>query len=508
MFERQELIIFVTGLMAIAISSILLFLLGMKAAILGFFIVIGGVLAFQFPRKSLYIFLIYLCFAGTITYYIPGIYRINGDKISFSTIYPIFQLFKDIFYFPPLIAIIFSREFFQEMLPKIKPLKWALLLFISSCLLTFIFVNIPSQFTAERGNPFLMGILGLKIWLSYIPLIFCAFFLIKSHQNLLFISRLQTVLIIICCSLTITQFLLLIGGICQGNIGLSNNIIDNPTLQARCFVGGSLLYYPEWNLIRLPGTFVSPWQWGWFLIASIFFTVANSQSDTSKLWRIVSWIGTILVIFTTIISGQRIALLLVPIIFISLFLLTEKRDKKFAIKLGIMSFLSVILLALPFIQKTIFLFLKRWNYSPPFNFIFEQIQFAIAKQKGIFGNGLATTSSMARKLGEITPLEVFHAQLTYEMGYLGLISFLILVSMIVFFIFKTYQLLTNKSLKNLCICLGMFILLISYNVYYYPLIVDPIAVYYWLVIGIIFKLPEIDKNLEKTNQINSAFQDN
>jgi hypothetical protein len=41
----------------------------------------------------------------------------------------------------------------------------------------------------------------------------------------------------------------------------------------------------------------------------------------------------------------------------------------------------------------------------------------------------------------------------------------------------------------------VFVLFISYNTYYYPLDVDPVAVYYWLCAGIIFKLPILDKQI-------------
>jgi hypothetical protein len=39
-------------------------------------------------------------------------------------------------------------------------------------------------------------------------------------------------------------------------------------------------------------------------------------------------------------------------------------------------------------------------------------------------------------------------------------------------------------------------LLISYNTYYYPLDVDPVAVYYWFAAGMILKLPELDREVD------------
>ena len=34
---------------------------------------------------------------------------------------------------------------------------------------------------------------------------------------------------------------------------------------------------------------------------------------------------------------------------------------------------------------------------------------------------------------------------------------------------------------------------ISYSPYYYPLDVDPVAVYYWLAAGIVLKIPELER---------------
>ncbi|HEY9601348.1 MAG TPA: hypothetical protein V6C85_07050, partial [Allocoleopsis sp.] len=39
----------------------------------------------------------------------------------------------------------------------------------------------------------------------------------------------------------------------------------------------------------------------------------------------------------------------------------------------------------------------------------------------------------------------------------------------------------------------VFVLFISYNTYYYPLDVDPVAVYYWFFAGVTLSLPEIDR---------------
>ncbi|MDY7007828.1 MAG: hypothetical protein SWX82_28805 [Cyanobacteriota bacterium] len=47
------------------------------------------------------------------------------------------------------------------------------------------------------------------------------------------------------------QFLLLSTGICVGTHGLVKDELFKATLEAKCFVGGAILFSPEVNMIRL-----------------------------------------------------------------------------------------------------------------------------------------------------------------------------------------------------------------------------------------------------------------
>jgi hypothetical protein len=68
----------------------------------------------------------------------------------------------------------------------------------------------------------------------------------------------------------------------------------------------------------------------------------------------------------------------------------------------------------------------------------------------------------------------------------------------------------DRSLRGYGAAFWTFILVISYNTYYYPLDVDPVAVYYWFFAGIVLKLPELDKQepavLPDTNPKKSRFK--
>ncbi|AFZ48597.1 hypothetical protein Cyast_2654 [Cyanobacterium stanieri PCC 7202] len=494
---KKYLPFLILGLSAIAFPLLLYVLSGMRGFIAGILLVIGGAYLYRYPNTSLYLLLIYICFGGTITYLIPGTYITDGAFIRFTPQYAILQIIIDVFYIPPLIAIVlaYKKQDYQQAYQKYKPIFGAIIAFIFVTLIHFLFINIPNHFQAEQGNQILVGIIGLKTWLGYIPLILCGYYLSKTKKHLTTIIKLQIILIVICCVLTLFQYYALTAGLCIGSVGLPEPTFHRTSLQARCLIGGSLLYYPDWNLIRLPGTFVAPWQWGWFLISSIFFGVMGTLIPAEKYWHYLSWFAIFLLVIVSIISGQRIALLLVPLFLIILLLVTENNFKKIGIKLGITILLIIIGFNLNFVQSAINNFVGRWNYSDPITFFINTFSREL-NQLNIFGNGVGVTLSAARRFGSISLIEIFPAQIIHEMGILGIITFYILATIIVIQGYKSYQKIEDKSIKKIGLCLWIFILFISYNPYYYPLVVDPVNIYYWFSFGILLRLPSMEKNQE------------
>ena len=491
--NRQELFIVILVAIASCVSIVLVIVSGLQTSIIGTAIVVFLAIAYRYPRRGLWLFLIYMPFAGTVSYAFGSIYQAVGGYVSYSRDYAIFHLAKDAFYLPALMAIILSSQWLIKLRKNILPLLIAILLLLVSCLLTLFLVNLSQQLSASSTDrSFLMGIVGLKILIGYIPLLFCGYYLIRDRAELNFLMRLQTTIILICCSLCLIQYLFLSSGICPGSSSLPDPASTRVSLQARCFVGGSLLYNPAKKLISLPGTFVAPWQWAWFLISSSFFSFAAFVNESVLRWRIINFVTISLVLIAAIISGQTTATLLVPIIYLVLLLVTESNKTKLGLKLGI-ALLLLILVAnnLGVFGSAFDSIIARWNYTPPQSFIVEQFQWIT--QDGIkpLGYGLGRAASAARKLGKIVLIETFYPRLLYEVGWLGTLLFLIVVSLVTAFGFRVYRTLQRSPLKKLTICLWIFIVLISYNTYYYPLVVEPVAIYYWFFAGVLLKLPEI-----------------
>ncbi len=491
--EKQIILIITVLFSTVFIGYFFLLIAGTQGAILGALLVPCTVLSYLFPRWGLLAFLIYLPLGGTITYAVAGVFQAFGRGVSYTGSYSLFHLAKDAFYIPALLGIFINYKVWQKKPLKFQPLILFIAFFVIACFLTFFFVNLSEDFSNTKDKIALMGLVGLKVWLGYIPLIFCAYYCFNNQKKLLLFNRVLLLLILVACTLCLIQYLLLVYGICPGSSELPRPSNTSASLRAQCFVGGSLLFNPGKNLIRLPGTFVAPWQWAWFLITSSFITYGISLSDPSRLWKFLSFAAMGTVLIATLISGQRTALLLVPIIYLVLFLLTQEKNKNLLIKLGIIFILTVIITTqIGLVDERIANFIQRWQYAPPQEFILNQIQWLTHNRITLLGNGLGRTASAARRLGSIRLVETFPVQMIYEIGILGYLGFLSVVTTLTILTFKAYRSLKTPALRGLGLCLWVFILLISYNPYYYPLAVDPVAVYYWFIAGMLLKLPVLE----------------
>ncbi|MBD1823972.1 hypothetical protein H6F51_15935 [Cyanobacteria bacterium FACHB-DQ100] len=470
-------------MISIVVGMALFAIGGIKGGAGGFAGVLTLMLSFKFPWQALHAFLIYMPFGGTITYATVG----NN---------PLMQLAKDGMYIPALIAIYqgCKRQKLSMMIPP--SLKTPLLLLLVYCILVLLFVNGAQQFTGKPSEkPFLMGILGLKVLLGYAPLIPCAYYLMQKKQDVYNLMRVTVVVVIICCGLAFVQYMLLKTGRCKGTVGEGADLFK-ASLDARCFVGGALLYTPEQGVIRLPGTFVAPWQWGWYLISSAFTTFAVTFFDRNLLWKIIGGIGMLGTIIMAVICGQRIALMLVPTMIVIQLITTGQiaNLKRFLpIGIGLVGAIVVAMASNPaVVQERVDSAVSRWNASPPDAFIKEQFN-TVVRGASLLGKGLGRATNSARAMGETQLIETYYPKVMYEIGPIGVILFLVLVTGLTIACFKAYHSVKDKNLRGYGAVFWTFVLVISYNTYYYPLDVDPVAVYYWFFAGVALKLPELDR---------------
>lgn len=455
-------------------------------------------LSLKYPRQAFWGFLMYLPLSGTVTY------ALGGSVVL--------QLAKDGIYLPALIGL--WRSCRQMRIPfwASKALKPTLLILLACCLITLLFVNGMQQLKkpfSDDKSPMALGLLGLKVFMGYIPIIFCTYHLLRSKKELLFATRITSVLAIVCSALAYVQYYFLLTGRCAGTDHLEGSGLFKATIDARCFVGGSLVWSPSQNMVRLPGTFVAPWQWAWFLISNAFFTYTTAFNDPSPLWRLIGLAAMGGVFMNAVISGQRIALALVPVVTVILLVLTGQVTnlKRFLpIGLGLTVLLGGAAVLFPdVLQERIDSFTSRWAASPADEFIGEQISFVLKKaQSNLFGAGLGRATNSARIFGRTTLIETWFPKVLWEVGFPGFAAFIAFVTAITVTTFKAYRSVKEKNLRGIGASYWVFVLFISYQTYYYPLDVDPVAVYYWYAVGVLLRLPDIDLADRKQRRLEAA----
>ncbi|MEM1309064.1 MAG: hormogonium polysaccharide biosynthesis protein HpsL [Cyanobacteria bacterium P01_H01_bin.153] len=449
-------------------------------------------LSFRFPRYAIYGFVFYLPFSGTVTY------ALGGSAIL--------QLAKDAIFFPALIAVFLFCQKYKQPLIIPTGLKIPLTIYGTYLMAVMLFVNGSQQLSAEGEIPILLGILGLKAQVGYLLLITCIYYLINTKKDLYFILRAQVILIIVCCGLAFMQYMMLRSGACPGTVGTGDDLFK-ASLEARCFVGGSLLYAPSQGQIRLPGTFVAPWQWGWFLISSAFFAFGTAFNDRALVWKIIGLVAMGAVFTLALVSGQRIALALVPFTIVLLLIMTGQiANLKRFLPIGIALAVILGLAATQYpdvVAERLASFQSRWSAAPPQDFIIHQLQWAMDAQQGILGRGVGRATNAARIFGDTVLVETYHSKVLYETGVIGLISMLSVYTVLTVACFRAYRTIKDPNLRGYGASMFVFVLFISYFPYYYPLDVDPVNVYYWLAAGIVLKLPDIDRQ-ERLKQSKSG----
>ncbi|MEM8640322.1 MAG: hormogonium polysaccharide biosynthesis protein HpsL [Cyanobacteria bacterium P01_G01_bin.54] len=464
--------------------------------------------SFQYPRTALWMFLAYMPFSGTVLYQIVG-----GNAI--------FNLAKDGFFIPAFIALFLECRRRKQKQPVwvSDKLVVTLGLLAVSAGLTLLVVNGAMQFVlplcqnlpnggqgmmCKDGIPLAQGVLGLKVLLGYVPLIFCGYHFIRNQRQLLWLGRFHLLLAIACCGLGILQYLMLERGSCIGTQNEVGDALFKASIEAKCLVGGALGYSPSQNFIRLPGTFASPWHWSWFLISNSAITFTTAFCDTALWWRLGGLMGMAMVFVNAVISGQRIALALVPVVTVILLVLTGQLGnlKRFIpIGLGLLVLLGGVMATNPeLVQERIDSFTSRVEASPPQEFIVTQFKWAMNEQRGFLGRGLGKATNSTRIFGQTALVETFHPKLLYEMGYPGMIAFVAFTTHITWVTFWTTRSLKTVSIRNIGGSLWVFILIISFFPYWYPLDTDPVAVYYWLFVGVILKMPVLDRNEQAKRQ--------
>jgi hypothetical protein len=326
------------------------------------------------------------------------------------------------------------------------------------------------------GAP-LIGLLGVKIWLGYVPLFFLGADLFSTRNELR--VWLWTVL-----AATLPASLY---GLYQFNLGMSGDLAEGT--RPGEFAGGYVATGFDSGNFRLSSLFPSSTQFDYHLFFALFVGAALLVLERRHLAR---WLALGLLALIAIdvgLTGTRKLYLIVPSAILWFLLLEKKRTRQIQ---GALIFAAAGVLVSAVLGAVLLLRVHTIESVYDNRFEFAQTSFFDAVQRSPMGLGSGMASGPARYLDpERLFVETLPAKAVVELGILGLVSLILFygsVAMAGFWSVKRCR--DDEDLRSTALLLAIYLAaLMITSVYGWPMDLDPANVDSWLSAGIVAGMP-------------------
>lgn len=353
-------------------------------------------------------------------------------------------------------------------------------------LLSFIILAILFYSLAEMLNPSLIsplvGLLGIKTLLFYIPLLYVGYEIIdESHKIIRFMAYMM-ILCNISCFFGIYQY---IGGY---------EVIKAFQPVAVLSSAGALGQY-----YKMPGSFAGVGNFAGFLQIMFGLAFGLFYCRTKPLLKIFSIITMVNIGLVLVLMGQRSGwVFMLLCLFLGTFALSDNRKTRFvrvAVALFVfLSFLFVIsstdnIVGDRFSQFSSGDGFQKYLYDAPTGNIENQLG-RLTTQGTIFGYGIGMAAPGSRYLNTNSEfIEAFTAVLIYELGFPGFILVTALLFMLVWVVSKALVEVVDFHYHNL-IYFGLIVVIyiIIVGITYAPLNIPPNGQFFWLLPGMFIGL--------------------
>jgi hypothetical protein len=406
---------------------------------------------------------------------------------------PLPVLFKDIFFVIPAYLFFLSSQKNGLSKESIPPS-------IILAMLALTILVLAQAFNPGVAN-WMVAAIGIKVWLFYLPLIYLAYAMVKSREDLIWLLRLMVAIACIPCGLGIAQWLAsMVFGYQTTMTSFYGDAAEGATQGFVSFdVGGS--FY------RIPSTFTFVTQYFGYTLAMIVPAYTLMKMDPSRNWRKFATATLGLIILASFMSGARAAYLFVPILLLLIYVLEGKFMGM--VKIAVMLPLA-LLVAMSIGKIDPFMMFELMtelfvNYS--YEIVEQGLLDSITTEPLGIGTGMNT--GPARYAFEdpdsFIGIENYYAKAVTELGVIGLTVVVALFLILMSHGFRVYRQLHDQGLRSCSAAILAFIVTMALNSFKgWQIDLDPINVYFWIFSGFILKLDRLDKFNRKTNKNRQA----
>jgi len=435
--------------------------LALVAALLSLPVTVLGLVRWRAAFAGL---LVFLPFAGVVTL---ALYPADLPK-----------LFKDaLFVVPALAGFVLARNRSED----VPAVGFA----VVAAMATF-----AALVVAQTLNPALastgIAVIGLKIWLLYVPLAFLAAAYLRSYRDLVAVMRLLTVLAVLPCTLGLVQWAL------SATIGYGATMQWFYGAAARGATQGFQRFADYGGLFyRVPSTFTFAAQYSYFALAMLVPTYVVMVSDPSARWRTAGRLVFALVVAAGILSGARGNVLLVPMTIALVVVLDGRFSTGASIGLVLPVLVTGAALAGGLDPFRLFEGVADLVGHHGRNVVLGSLGHALDEYPFGLGTGMGAVAARHVAGGDRTVvLENFYAKSVVEFGIAGLVVVAVLFGTILArglgVLRRTAATPLRAPAAALLSCLFVFVASSGKG---FALEIDPMNVLFWVYTGFLMKLP-------------------
>ncbi len=345
----------------------------------------------------------------------------------------------------------------------------------------------------------LVGAIGVKVWLLYVPLLFLGYHLVRDRADLSRLLALMSLSAVLPLALGIVEAILInrgYAGIVYGWYG------DSAAASTQNFA--QFNYGPAGVLRRVPSTFSFVTQYYAFTVSMVVVTYAWWQGVlVGTKW---AWLGRLiwlLAIAAAFLSGARSAFLVIPFLVLLIVALDRRAGLRLSGRLLIpVAALFATVAALGATVPTLMLSTLQ-TAALSFNAIFvEGFRQALGTTWLGLGTGINTNAARyAYSRPELfqgvggTWYESWWVKIVLELGVVGLLLVGLLFATLVGKGLREHRALGDPRLRVISAALLAFLIWnLAFGVKGQYIDFDPINVYFWLFAGVLAKIAVLDRN--------------
>jgi hypothetical protein len=346
----------------------------------------------------------------------------------------------------------------------------------------------------ESFNPalpnLLVALIGMKVWLLYIPLLFLGYHFFDSKDNLRSVLGVMTAVAMVPAAVGIVEAIAIYSGHASQVYSFYGSAASAVTqyFSQQNYVGGGFSR-------RVPSTFSFEAQYFAFAVSMTAVAFAWWRLSGRRMAGVVACAVLLVACFT---SGARAAFIMIPLLIILIVFLDGRLGQGGTVIVALAGALLVAASLFGADPQVVIGTAFNIGLSETQSHFIPDMQAALQNASLGLGTGSSTGSARYALVGQTDPrfiVESWWAKVILELGVAGLLVVLALFAQIVARAYRVHRRLTDSGLR--AFSAGVIAFLI-WNLIYMTkggwIDIDPINVYFWFLVGMLLRVQYLQQD--------------